>query len=93
MQLCLVHMIRNSLNYVPYKDRKAVATDLKAVATTAAEAELNLEIFEQNWTSRYPMIGKLWRANWARVIPFLLFHWRFVVPFILLMPLNLLTIS
>jgi putative transposase len=72
IQQCIVHLIRNSLNYVPSKDRKAVAADLRQVysSTTAEEAEMNLEIFESTWGDKYPLIARSWRANWARVIPF-----------------------
>jgi putative transposase len=72
VQLCIVHMVRNSLAYVSYKDRKAVASDLKAVyqSVTAEEAQNRLDDFEKAWLLRYPMIGKSWRSNWARIIPF-----------------------
>src|SRR5215470_640442 len=75
VQICLVHLMRNSLAYVSYKDRKLVASDLKAVyqATTAEEAERRLADFEKTWSQRYPMIGKSWRANWVRIIPFFAF--------------------
>lgn len=75
VQTCIVHLIRHSLNYVPEKDRKQVAAELKAIytATTVEEAELNLEIFESTYNGKYPTIAKSWRANWARVIPFLAF--------------------
>src|SRR5215216_3325728 len=71
VQLCLVHMVRHSLSYVASRDRKQVATDLKEIyqATTIEEAELKLEEFQQAWSQRYPLIGKSWRANWARVTP------------------------
>lgn len=71
VQLCMVHMMRNSLAYVSYKDRKAVALDLKAVynSATVEEAEARLEEFSQKWDCRYPLIGKSWRANWSRIIP------------------------
>lgn len=71
VQLCMVHMMRNSLAYVSYKDRKAVALDLKAVynSATSEEAEARLEEFSQKWDCRYPLIGKSWRANWSRIIP------------------------
>jgi putative transposase len=71
VQLCLVHLMRNSLAYVSYKDRKAVAQDLKAIyhATTAEEAEVRLEEFAAKWDFRYPLIAKSWRANWSRIIP------------------------
>ena len=71
VQLCLVHLVRFSLAYVSYKDRKAVAIDLKLIyrAATVAEAEENLAAFTAKWDARYPSIAKSWRANWARVIP------------------------
>jgi len=72
VQLCLVHLVRNSLRFVSYKDRRAVATDLKAVyqAVSAEAALAALEAFARKWDGRYPLIGKSWRANWERVIPF-----------------------
>lgn len=71
VQLCLVHLMRFSLCYVSFKDRKGVAADLKAVyrAATATEAEHLLEAFAEKWDARYPSIAKSWRANWARVTP------------------------
>ncbi len=73
VQTCIVHMIRNSLRFVSYKDRKAVAKDLRPVYTAASreEAASALDGFEAKWTRRYPMIGSSWRANWERVVPFL----------------------
>lgn len=75
VQLCMVHLVRNSLKYVSYKQRKAVAADLKAIygATTEAEAEFNLELFAEKWDQQYPTISKSWRAQWARVIPLFAF--------------------
>jgi putative transposase len=72
VQLCIVHMVRNSLNYVSWKERKAVATDLKLVyhAATAEEAEQRLRDFEQRWDEKYSSIGKMWRRNWAGIAPF-----------------------
>ena len=71
VQLCMVHLMRHSLCYVSYKDRKEVASDLKLVyrAATAEEAEHHLSEFAQKWDARYPTIAKSWSANWARVIP------------------------
>lgn len=71
VQLCMVHLMRHSLCYVSYKDRKDVASDLKLVyrAVSSEEAEHHLSEFAQKWSARYPMIAKSWRANWARVIP------------------------
>ena len=72
VQLCIVHMVRNSLKYVSYKERKKIATDLKNVyrAATVEQAEEALKDFEKAWDSRYPMISKSWRSNWPRIIPF-----------------------
>ncbi len=76
VQLCLVHLVRYSLAYVSFKDRKALVGDLKTIyrktiyrATSLEEAEHQLEAFAGKWDARYPMIAKSWRANWARVIP------------------------
>jgi putative transposase len=71
VQLCMVHLMRNSLAYVSYKDRKGVATDLKSVykAATADEAEASLEQLCEKWGTRYPLIGKSWRASWSRITP------------------------
>jgi putative transposase len=73
VQTCIVHMIRNSLRFVSYKDRKAVAKDLRPVYTAASreEAQVALDAFEQKWARRYPMIAASWRNNWERVVPFL----------------------
>jgi putative transposase len=72
VQTCIVHLVRNSLKYVCWKERKAVATDLKDVyrAETADAAMLRLEAFEEKWEGKYPPIGKSWRKNWEQVIPF-----------------------
>ncbi len=75
VQLCMVHMVRNSLRYVSHKHMKAVAVDLKAIYSTAteAEAEFNLELFAEKWDGLYPSISKAWRAHWGRVIPLFAF--------------------
>ena len=72
IQLCIVHLVRASLNYVSWKERKQVAADLKAIyrASTASQAEMELTEFIARWGSKYQAIGKLWKANWERVIPF-----------------------
>jgi putative transposase len=72
VQLCVVHMIRNSLRYVSWKDRKALAGDLKSVyhACSENEASENLKAFAHKWDGRYPMVSKSWQANWQRIIPF-----------------------
>ena len=73
VQLCIVHLVRHSLNYVNWKERKAVAADLKTIYTSATdtEAEQRLTEFSVKWDAKYPMIAKSWHSNWARVIPFL----------------------
>jgi len=75
VQLCVVHLVRASLNYVNWKERKQVAADLKPIyrAATAMEAEMNLESFIATWGNKYKAIGKLWKENWERVIPFFAF--------------------
>jgi putative transposase len=75
VQTCIVHLIRNSMRFVPYRDRRQVAKDLKPIytAATADEANDELERFEQAWGDRYPMISKTWRDAWQQVIPFLAF--------------------
>jgi len=72
VQLCIVHMVRYSLNYVSWKLRKEVAADLRAIytAATVEEAEQRLDEFEDKWGEAYPAIVKSWRGNWARLIPF-----------------------
>ena len=71
VQLCLVHLVRHSLSFVSYKDRKAVVADLKNIyrAVTETEAELQLEVFAGKWNDRYPAIANSWQNNWARLSP------------------------
>ena len=75
VQLCIVHLVRNSLSYVSYKDRKAVATDLKQIysASTEAEAERHLVAFAEVWDKQYPSVSKSWMTHWNRIIPFFAF--------------------
>lgn len=75
VQLCLVHMVRASLNYVNWRERIAVAGDLKTIyrAATEQEAARQLEQFAETWDSKYPSISALWRRNWLGVIPFFQF--------------------
>jgi len=75
VQLCMVHMVRNSLKYVSYKHRKEVAADLKLVygAATEAEAQVYLDLFAEKWDRLYSSISKLWRTHWSRVIPLFAF--------------------
>jgi putative transposase len=72
VQLCIVHLVRASLNYVSWKQRRAVATDLRAIytAATAEQAEVELEAFARKWDASYPAISQIWRRNWAYVTPF-----------------------
>jgi len=72
VQLCIVHLVRHSLTYVSWKDRKEVARDLKPIyqAATVEEAEAQLEAFEKKWEEKYPSISRSWRSNWANIIPF-----------------------
>jgi putative transposase len=75
VQLCIVHMVRNSLRYVSYKHRKELAADLKAVyrAATESEAELALAKLSEKWDDRYPTVSKSWRTHWAKIIPMFAF--------------------
>ena len=75
VQLCMVHMVRNSLKFVPYKDRKAVAADLKRIYLSASEeaASNALEAFSEKWDPKYPLISRSWRTKWSEIIPFLKF--------------------
>jgi len=69
VQLCIVHKVRNSLKYVPWKERKAVAADLRAIygAATLPAAEQALERFAERWDSKYPAISPSWLADWDRL--------------------------
>jgi putative transposase len=71
VQLCIVHLVRNSLSFVSHKDRKAVADDLKSVyqAPSVEEAERQLAQFEETWAGAYPVIARSWQQHWARVVP------------------------
>jgi putative transposase len=72
VQLCIVHKVRNSLKYVSWKDRKAVATDLRAIygAATLQEAEQALDRFAERWDATYPAISPSWLADWDRLTVF-----------------------
>lgn len=72
VQLCVVHMVRHSLNYVSWKRRPEVAADLKRIYTcaTVQEAEQRLAEFEATWDAEYAPIGQSWRRNWERLTPF-----------------------
>ena len=72
VQLCIVHMMRNSLAFVSWKDRKAVAAGLKTIyqSITVTEAEQELEAFARQWDKQYPSISASWRRHWANLIAF-----------------------
>ena len=72
VQLCIVHMVRNSLNFVSWKTRKEVAADLRLIyqSATVDDAEQRLTEFEGKWDSQHPPIAQIWRRNWARIVPF-----------------------
>jgi putative transposase len=76
VQTCIVHLLRNSMDFASWKDRKALAAALKDIyrATDAAAAEMALTAFEASfWGQRYPAIGQSWRRAWSEVIPFFAF--------------------
>lgn len=72
VQLCIVHLVRASMNYVSWKQRKQVARDLKAIysAPTATDAQFALMDFEAKWNLSHPAIAQIWRRNWERITPF-----------------------
>ena len=72
VQLCIVHMVRNSTKYVSWKDRKELCTDLKTIygSNTLEEAELSLQSFENKLDSRYPSVSQLWHRHWDNIVPF-----------------------
>ncbi|MGH9772440.1 MAG: transposase, partial [Candidatus Acidiferrales bacterium] len=69
---CIVHMVRASLNYVSWKQRKQVAADLGGIyqAATAVDAGLQLDAFAQKWDAMCPMVSQTWRRHWDRIAPF-----------------------
>jgi transposase-like protein len=69
IQRCIIHQIRNSFRHVPWKDRKAVAKDLRTVygAATSEGALAALDSFEETWGARYPLLIKSWRTNWPEL--------------------------
>jgi len=73
IQLCIVHMVQNSLRFVPWKDKKVVAADLKTIysAANVEMAEENLKVFRNRWDEKYPTIADSWKRNWQGVVPFL----------------------
>jgi putative transposase len=75
VQLCIVHLVRGSLQYVNWKERRTVAQDLRAIyqATTAAAAEQERELFAARWDQKYPTISALWRRHWEQITPLFAF--------------------
>ena len=76
VQTCVVHLIRNSIRYCSWKDRKKIVASLRPIyqAPTADAARLALSEFETGWGKQYPAIVELWRRNWERFTPFLDFE-------------------
>lgn len=72
VQLCLVHMVRNSVKYVSWKDQRALVRDLKTIyrAATLKDAEQALVRFGELWDDKYPTISQSWQAHWDRITPF-----------------------
>jgi len=70
IQLCIVHMVRNSLKYVTWKDYKAVTADLKTIyrSTTEDQAQLELERFAEKWDGKYPQISRSWQNHWPNLV-------------------------
>jgi transposase-like protein len=76
LQTCVVHLIRNSLDYASWKDRKALAQAIKPIysAASAEAAQLELDAFETGpWGQKYPTVVAAWRRAWDKVIPFFAF--------------------
>ena len=75
VQTCIIHLIRNSLAFVSWKDRKIFMPDLKAIyrAETAATAQDQLDTFEAKWGKRSPAIGQAWQRAWEHVVPLFAF--------------------
>jgi len=76
LQTCIVHLIRNSLDYASWKDRKLLAAAIRPIYTAASAeaAQAELEAFEQGpWGIKFPTVVAAWRRAWDRVIPFFAF--------------------
>jgi len=69
IQLCIVHMVRNSVKFVPWKDYKPVTADLKQIyqSVTEEEALKALDAFSERWDGKYPQISKSWRSHWQNL--------------------------
>jgi len=90
VQLCIVHMVRNSLRFVSWKDRKTVAAGLRKIyqSVTVTEAEQELEAFAAQWDGQYPSISRAWRSHWANLIAFFDYPTRSEKSFTPPMPLS-----
>ena len=75
VQLCIVHIVRGSMKFVPWKDKKRVAADLKSIYSAPSEeaALLELELFKEKWDAKYPTISIIWQRNWEAITPCLAF--------------------
>lgn len=75
VQLCIVHMVRNSLKYVSFKDRKAVAHDLKRIyqSVSIEHAQDELAAFSDKWDAKYAAISRMWNQHWDNIVPFFQF--------------------
>jgi transposase-like protein len=75
VRLCMVHMVRNPVRFIPYKDRKAVIAGLRNIYLSPSEelAAVALDEFAEVWDTKYPMIAKSWRSRWNEIIPFFKF--------------------
>ncbi|XVN41714.1 MAG: IS256 family transposase [Rickettsia endosymbiont of Argas persicus] len=95
VQLCIVHMIRNSVKYVSYKDLKSVIADLKKIysAINEAEALRELQSFSKKWDNKYPVIFDIWQRNWPGIASFLASRMKSEKQFIRLMLLNQLIVK
>ena len=73
VQLCIVHMIRHSLAYVSWQDRRTMVGDLRSIYDAANEeaARMALKDFKEKWDVQYPTIARSWEANWTGIVPFL----------------------
>lgn len=73
VQTCIVHLLRNSLAYVAFNDRRPLVNELRAVYSAENEkaASAQLDAFHKTWGAKYPTIARMWRARWSEVVPFL----------------------
>ena len=71
IQRCIIHIVRNSVKFVSYKDLKKVCSDLKSIyqANSEDEALYNLELFKNKWDSKYSYIHKIWKNSWNSIRP------------------------